>query len=67
MATRDFFVPESTPSYIDPAHPDLVAIPSDSLDQLSRDHLYRKDQAKTITIDRSDKPLVSDWRELRES
>jgi guanylate kinase/C-terminal processing protease CtpA/Prc len=57
VATRDFFVPESTPSYIDPAHPDLVAIPSDSLDQLSRDHLYRKDQAKTITIDRSDKPL----------
>ena len=58
MATRDFFVPESTPAYFDAAHPDLVSIPSDALDKLSNDPLYRKEQAVTIQITRTDKPLV---------
>lgn len=58
VATRDFFVPDSTPAYFDAAHPDLVSIPSDALDRLSNDPLYRKEQAVTIQITRTDKPLV---------
>ena len=59
VATKDFFVPDSTPAYFDAAHPDLVSISPDALHKLSNDPLYRKEQAVTIQITRTDRPLVS--------